>query len=163
MKKTFFENFFLLHRLKKSFHQGVAQFLNTSDLEQQLEQLMAIETQENRYLQFRCPGKGKLSAYVTVNPDEGAVDRIFGLTPSLFWERKSITEEPIPSHISWIPSETFNEETTVVSVENLSSMLPKSIATLLLQTREKSMDIAGMKLSYVSGSGVLKISSSYPS
>eukprot|EP00795_Rhopilema_esculentum_P016322 gene16322-7711_t len=137
-------------KVKKNFYQVVSQFLNKADLEQLLSSLMGFDIAERPYVSnVSCPGTKRLSSYVSVSQDDSAVARIFNLKPSLLWNCVEHNEEPLNDDICWITKQSTRNENTCVLIENVTSMLPKTIATFFKTIRTNSLDVSGLRIAYV--------------
>ena len=143
-------------KAKKSFHQVVTHFLNKTDLEFILSNLMEYDFGDsNPVTSPSCPGSKKLSSYINVSQDEAAVDRIFGLKPSMTWYKTETAQEQMSEYVSWIPRKSIKNENTCVLVENISAMLPRTISAFMKTTRDNSLDICGIRLAYAARKGMI--------
>ena len=142
---------------KKNFYQTVTQYLNKTDLEKVLLDLMKFDYTQKDISKVSCPGSKKLSSYVTVSQDEAAVARIFNLKPSLIWSRNDETDPHMCDDVCWMKGKEKKNETTCVMIENVTSMLPRTLATLLRTARNNSLDICGLRVAYISKTGEQKV------
>ena len=140
-------------KAKRNFYQAVTQYLNKTDLETVLSDIMKVDYTERDGLTVLCPGSRKLSSYVTVSQDETAVARIFNLKPSLVWNRSDEIDRQLCDDICWMEGKQKKNETTCVLVKNLTSMLPRTIAAFMRTARNNSIDICGLRIAYISRTG----------
>jgi len=138
-----------LSKGKKNFYQTVTQYLNKTDLEKVLLDLMKFDYTQKDVSTVSCPGSKKLSSYVTVSQDEAAVARIFNLKPSLIWGRSDETDPHVCDDMCWMKGKKKRNETTCVMIENITSMLPRTLVTLLRTARNNSWDICGLRVAYI--------------
>ena len=142
-----------LSKGKKNFYQTVTQYLNKTDLEKVLLDLMKFDYTQKDVSTVSCPGSKKLSSYVTVSQDEAAVARIFNLKPSLIWGRSDETDPHVCDDMCWMKGKKKRNETTCVMIENITSMLPRTLVTLLRTARNNSWDICGLRVAYITKTG----------
>ena len=140
-------------KVKKNFYQSVTQYLNKTDLEKVLSGLMKFDYMQRDGPTASCPGARKLSSYITVSQDEAAVSRIFNLKPSLVWCRSDEIDHQACDDVCWMKGKQRRNETTCVIVENIASMLPRTIATFMRTARNKSLDICGLRIAYITKKG----------
>ena len=100
-----------------------------------------------------CPGSRKLSSFVAVSQDVAAVDRIFGLKPSLLWNKIAVSSEQLSGGTTWIPDKGSRNENTTVLIDHLTSLLPRTLCEFFKMTREASLDICGHRVAYVPNAG----------
>lgn len=141
-------------KVKKNFHQTVTQYLNKTDLEFVLSDLMDFDFAQKEVMStVMCPGSRKLSSYITVSQDETAVARIFSLKPSLMWKKIEETGTYSSDDIFWMKGKQKRNENTCAIVENITSMLPRTIATFFTTARNNSLDICGLRVAYTTTKG----------
>ena len=142
-------------KVKKSFFQIVTQYLNKTDLEAVLSDVMDFDLAHRDFTStVVCPGAKKLSSYVTVSQDETAVARIFSLKPSMVWSRSEDTESQMNDDVFWMKGKQKNNENTCVVVEHITSMLPRTIGAFMKTPRSNSLDICGLRIAYITNKGI---------
>ena len=140
-------------KVKRNFYQAITQYLNKTDLENVLLNLMDFDYTPRDISMISCPGTRKLSSYVSVSQDETAVARIFNLKPGIVWQRNEELDSQMSDNVCWMKGKQKRNESTCVMVENVTSMLPKTIASFMKTARNNSLDICGLRIAYVTKKG----------
>lgn len=140
-------------KLGSYFFHAVSQFLNSNSLEKLLSRIAPT----NSFMtESSIPGHGKLSSFINIMPDGNALMKLLASKQSLTIQSSNkqlrnfsdLDSNPISFN------DHNDEEVTCLLLENINNMPPRSVAAILKNLYNQSLEIVGLKLGYVPSSNI---------